>query len=189
MAFTQDPGRSPFLKTGHGIPSAFKQMDETDDEFDARGGVEIVGTTKARKALAAKNDLAYRYESAAKRDSTSAANARMKMNIPGDTAEKKLAMAKRAGNKAANNTRDNLGIGYAKVTQFNDSNYGAYNMHLRESNPSGDKYARQYLPERELTYDKKSKKFGSQTLGSNTSIFGNSFTPEKYQKATAMLKK
>ena len=29
MAFTQNPGRSPFLKTGNGLPSALKQVEKT----------------------------------------------------------------------------------------------------------------------------------------------------------------
>lgn len=37
MAFTQNPGRSPFLKTGNGLPSALKQVGEDDKKGNPNG--------------------------------------------------------------------------------------------------------------------------------------------------------
>jgi hypothetical protein len=159
--------------------------EETDEEFDKRSGM-VQGSTKAMKALDAKNESRNFTEAMAKNDSVVAANKRMKINVPGESKEEKVGKARRAGNAAANDTRQKYGMGHAKVDRFTQVDHGGT---LDSGNVGKDKYVRQYLPERELTYDTKSKTFGSQGIQSNTSVFGDSFTKEKRDKATAYFKK
>jgi hypothetical protein len=95
MAFTQKPGRSPFLKTGNGLPSVLMQVDPTQKAKELEDKAKkAVASYKSNKKL---NTSELAIETAAAKDSITAAQKNMSL----------LDKDKRQviGNQAANKTR------------------------------------------------------------------------------------
>ena len=103
MAYTQNPGRSPLLKTGNGIPSALLQKNKNTGQSISRfDKINLSEQAKGKiNEIGEKNKLRLATEGQARIDSTSAANSRL-----GTDFEKAL-----AGSAAANKTRTKAGFG------------------------------------------------------------------------------
>ena len=117
MAFTQKPGRSPFLKTGNGLPSALKQM--TGDPLTEKQKASIdktIATNKARVKI----------EEKATTDSIHAFRGAEKIG-------KSIKEAGVLGNQAANRARVSGGASDMRVERYKTVNAGGSYLEPKES--------------------------------------------------------